>query len=54
MLYLMSKDTLVAKFENNFMQVKNEDLLPLYFEKHTDLNEWLRKRAIDSPFEINI
>lgn len=22
--------------------------LPLYFEKHTDLNEWLRKRAIDS------
>lgn len=48
MLYLMSKDTLVAKFENNFMQVENEDLLPLYFEKHTDLNEWLRKRAIDS------
>lgn len=48
MLYLMSKDTLVAKFENNFMQIENEALLPLYFEKHTDLNEWLRKRAIDS------
>lgn len=31
MLYLMSKDILVAKFENNSMRIENEALLPLYF-----------------------
>lgn len=47
MLYLMSKDILVAKFENNAMQVENEALLPLYFKTHDNLDEWLGKRAID-------
>ena len=48
MLYLMSKDILVAKFENNAMQVENEALLPLYFKMHDNLDEWLGKRAIDA------
>lgn len=48
MLYLMSKDILVAKFENNAMQVENEALLPLYFKTHDNLDEWLGKRAIDA------
>lgn len=44
----MSKDILVAKFENNAMQVENEALLPLYFKTHDNLDEWLGKRAIDA------
>lgn len=48
MLYLMSKDILVAKFKKDSIQVENEALLPLYFKTHDNLDEWLGKRAIDA------
>lgn len=48
MLYLMSKNEIVAKFDNDTMQIENENLLPLYFKQHSSLDRWLQKRAIDS------
>ena len=46
MFYLMSKDIAVAKFENDSMQIENENLLPLYFKKHYDLDGWLKKELL--------
>lgn len=48
MLYLMSKDCVIAKFDNDSIHIENYDLLPLYFREHKSLSAWLEKRAIDS------
>ena len=45
---IFSADTLVAVRENDTLQVKNENLLPLYLKRITDVESWLSTRAIDS------
>lgn len=45
--YIMSKDTAVAKWQDNNLEVLNQDLLPLYFLKAGNALKWLETRAID-------
>ena len=46
--YIMSADTVVAKWENNELTVINEKLLPLYLKRVHNADMWLETRAIDS------
>lgn len=46
--YIMSADTVVAKWENNELTVINEQLLPLYLRRVHNANMWLETRAIDT------
>lgn len=46
--YIMSGDTVVAKWENEELSVINKQLLPLYLQRVHNANMWLETRAIDS------
>lgn len=46
--YIMSADTVVAKWENDELTVINENLLPLYLKRLHNSNMWLETRAIDT------
>lgn len=45
---ILSRDTLVAVWQDNELKVWNNDLLPLYLKRVSDANAWLETRAIDS------
>ncbi len=45
---LMLKDTIVANIIDNYIEIVEKDLCPLYFTKNKDIESWLRMRAIDS------
>lgn len=45
---ILSRDTVVAVWHNNKLQVINNDLLPLYLKRVKDAKSWLETRAIDS------
>lgn len=45
--YILSKDTVVAKWQNNSLEVENESLLPLYLKNTGNVEKWLEIRAID-------
>ena len=44
---LLSGDTIVAKWENNNLEIANENLLPLYLKNTGNVEKWLETRAID-------
>lgn len=46
--YIMSADTVVAKWENNELTVINEKRLPLYLKRVHNADMWLETRAIDT------
>lgn len=46
--YIMSADTVVAKWENNELTVINEHLLPLFLRRVHNADMWLETRAIDT------
>ena len=46
--YVMSGDTVVAKWEDGELTVLNEALLPLYLKRVHNADMWLETRAIDS------
>ena len=43
----MSKDVAVAKWQDNNLEVINENLLPLYLKNTGNVEKWLETRAID-------
>lgn len=45
---ILSRDTVVAVWENNELKVLNSDLLPLYLKRVNNAELWLETRAIDS------
>ena len=45
---ILSGDTVVAKWENNQLEIINEQLLPLYLKNVANAELWLETRAIDS------
>lgn len=45
---ILSKDTVVAVWQNNELKVLNDALLPLYLKRVSDAKSWLETRAIDS------
>lgn len=45
---ILSRDTVVAIWQDNELKVWNNDLLPLYLKRVSDANAWLETRAIDS------
>ncbi len=47
--YLMSRDTCLAKIENGqICEIFHQDLLPIYLQRTGNLENWLKRRAIDS------
>ena len=46
--YIMSKDISVAKWQDDNLEILNENLLPLYFRYSHDVFKWIKSRAIDS------
>ena len=46
--WLMSKDIVIANIVDNEVQILNDALIPIYFQKHTTIENWLEMRAIDS------
>ena len=46
--WIMSGDTITAKWEDRKLSVINETLLPLYLKRVQDADLWLKTRAIDS------
>ena len=46
--YIMSVDTVVAKWANNTLTVINDALLPLYLKRSANADAWLEARAIDA------
>ena len=46
--YIMSKDIAVAKWQDDNLEILNENLLPLYFRYSHDVFKWIKSRAIDS------
>ncbi|HZK38982.1 MAG TPA: hypothetical protein VFD23_02370, partial [Clostridia bacterium] len=46
--YILSCDTLVAKWLHNELTVMNDALLPLYLKKFPNADTWLETRAIDT------
>ena len=44
---ILSGDILVAKWENNNLEIVNVDLLPLYLKNTGNVEKWLETRAID-------
>ena len=46
-LLLMSKDTVIARYEDDTLKVEDAALLPLYLVRTPDLAGWLSMRAID-------
>ena len=45
--YIMSKDIVVAKWQDNNLEVINENLIPLYLKNTGNVPKWLETRAID-------
>ena len=45
--YIMSKDTVTAKWQNSKLEVINPQLLPLYLKNTGNVEKWLATRAID-------
>ena len=45
--YIMSKDVAVAKWQDNNLEVINENLLPLYLKHTGNVERWLETRALD-------
>ena len=45
---ILSENTVVAVWQNNELDVVNENLLPLYLRKIQNADTWLETRAIDS------
>lgn len=45
---VMSADVLVAVWKDKRLKIVNEDLLPLFLKRVSDLDSWLETRAIDS------
>ena len=45
---ILSKDTPVAKWENNRLTVLDDQLLPLFLRRVHNADMWLETRAIDS------
>lgn len=45
---ILSRDTVVAAWKDNKLNVLNNDLLPLYLKRVRDAKLWLETRAIDS------
>ena len=46
--YVLSGNTIVAKWENKTLTVFKENLLPLYLKQHPNAEHWIASRAIDS------
>ncbi len=46
--YVLSCNTIVAKWENKTLKVFNENLLPLYLKHNPNAEHWIASRAIDS------
>lgn len=46
--FIMSVDTVVAKWADNTLMVINDALLPLYFNRSANADTWLETRAIDA------
>lgn len=46
--YVLSGNTIVAKWENKTLAVFKENLLPLYLKQHPNAEHWIASRAIDS------
>ena len=45
--YVMSKDVAVAKWQDDTLEIINEELLPLYFRYSHDVFKWIKSRAIN-------
>lgn len=45
--YIMSKDTVTAKWQNSKLEVINPQLLPLCLKNTGNVEKWLATRAID-------
>ena len=45
---ILSRDTVVAIWKDNELNVLNNELLPLYLKRVNDAKSWLETRAIDS------
>lgn len=45
---ILSGDTLVAVWQNNKLEIINNELLPLFFKNFSNAEDWLESRAIDS------
>ena len=45
--YIMSKDVVVAKWQDNNLEVINEKMLPFYLKNTGNVEKWLETRAID-------
>lgn len=46
--YIMSADTVTAKWENGILYVQDEARPPLFLKRLRDADRWLETRAIDS------
>ena len=46
--YIMSKDIVVATWQENNLEIINEEFLPLFFQNSNDVFIWIKSRAIDS------
>ena len=44
---ILSKDTVVAKWMNNKLEVLNQDMLPFFLHHNQNADMWLKSRAID-------
>ncbi len=45
--YIMNRDEVVAKWQDNNLEILDNNLLPIYFRKYNDVEKWLETRAID-------
>ena len=45
--YIMNKDSVVAKWQSDKLEIFNESLLPLYLKNTGNVDRWLETRAID-------
>jgi len=45
--YLMSRDTVIAEVVNSELKIINEELLPFFLRRNSDIESWLENRAID-------
>ena len=46
--YIMNRDEVVAKWQDNNLEILDNNLLPIYFRKYNDVEKWLDSRAADS------
>lgn len=50
---ILSDDTIVAVWNDGYLETLNDDLLPLYLKHHINAEEWLASRAADGK-RVNI